>query len=103
MIKGRMMLRINKARRYSDMFKAWVDSRHDVLIVRCGDDDDLLRKVKHAAIRFRENNDLQGRMSISKYGQSIYLMKIEEQDHAMEAFPYEDGWVLYYEKGEYDK
>lgn len=101
MIKGNVILKTNKSRKYADIYRAFIVSDHDVLIVRCPDEY-VLKHARHAAIRFRENNGLKGCISISKYGNNLYIMKIGDQKHAMEAIPHEDGWIFYYEKGEYE-
>ena len=95
-MKGEVHVHTQKTRRYAEMYRAWYKSDHDTLIVRCVTSD-ILKHAGHAARRFRENNELQGYMSISKYDGDLYLMKIGNQKYAMEAFPNEDGWIFYYD------
>ncbi len=95
-MKGEAHVHTKKTKRYAEMYRAWYTSGHDTLIVRCITPD-ILKRARHAALRFREKNALQGRIMISKYEGDLYLMKIGNQKYAMEAWPNEDGWIFFYD------
>jgi len=97
MIKGAIEIKPKKSRKYADIYQAWYSSGHDTLIVHCPDEY-VLKHAKNAAIHFRERNELKGKISVSRYEGDLYLMRIGNQSHAMEAFPHNDGWIFYYNK-----
>lgn len=96
MIKGSAIVRMNKTKKYADIYRSWYNSNHDTLIVRCVTPD-ILKCAQNAARRFRERNELNGRISVSKHDGDLYLMKLGNQKYAMEVFPNEEGWVFYYD------
>lgn len=96
MIKGAVVVKTAKTRKYADIYRAWYNSDHDTLVIHCPDAK-VLQHARNAALRFRERNELTGRVSISRYEGDLYLMRIGDQKYAMEAFPQEDGWIFYYD------
>jgi len=95
MIKGSAVLKTKRNRRYVDIYDAWNNSDHDVMIVHCPNET-FLKRAWMAAQKYREKNDLYGRISISRHSGDLYLMKLCNQTYAMEAYPQSDGWIFYY-------
>ena len=95
MMRGVIELKPKKTRKYADAYMTWYKSGRDTLIVHCPDAD-ILKHARNAAIRFRERNELKGRISISRYEGDLYLMRIGDQSRAMDLYPRNDGWIFYY-------
>ncbi len=95
-MKGSVVVKQEKTRKWAQIYRAWYESKHDTLIVHCPDVY-VLNHARHAALRFRDNNELKGEFSISRYNGDLYLMRIGHQRYAMEVQSDEDGWIFYYD------
>lgn len=99
MIKGSIMIKSYKTKKWSQMFDAWWRSRHDTLIVHC-ENKYVYRLALDACGRWRRNNGLSGKMTSARCGDDLYVMKLGNHTHAMEVnYNDEDGVIYYYSIG----
>ena len=95
MIKGAAMLKSTKCRRWVDIFRAWIDSGHAVIVIHCKDNQQV-RNVQKSATQYRYRYHVT--FWTHTHGTDLYVLNPEAiKKSAVEVRQNEKGVIYFYD------
>lgn len=95
MIKGSVMLKSVNNRKWVDIFDAWFDSGHAVIVVHC-DSWQEVRNAQKSAANYKIRRNV--KFWTHTYGNDLYLLNPEAiKETAMEVSRNEKGVIYFYD------
>lgn len=95
MIKGAAMLKSVRRRRWVDIFRAWFESGHAVIVIHCKDDQQV-RNVQKSATQFKYRYHVT--FWTHTHGTDLYLLNPDAiKKSAMEVRQNDEGVIYFYD------